>query len=740
MESYIDWTGKTPGDTRLQPHPNASTSLNTPEQSSYMNSTDSRLHNAYPADDTTPQFSVERPSTFQHGPESIASANGGQLNPNVTPSISSPVATSNESRYVPSQPMNRSVSAQSDADVHGPNMNGTSQQQPGLQQTTKPQYNNQAHQSYSNPYAYANNVNPYNMPYAQQQQVRTTPIYTAYPGQMPNGGHYNPYPANHPERQQPMTNVNPHPQMYYQQPSAPTYMQPQQNYHYQRPEDALQRVHQQIWQPQYQYAHPQAVNGYNQWQQPPVGQTVYYPIEDSSAKKKPKIERPASPVRPTVCLPVAHKARKRLLNLQDPLGALRYDVKQCLTDYNTSRDLKGCATALLAIMVTCDPAVPTPLVEVTASASDNAAAETSSKKLATELDPKTKQITLLSVVSEEIKGAMIEEVSNNKSIRAKLRTWFVRAHKDNSYVVLKAIISVLDKLTFLSARLLAEVKFGKALVIVSRKCEDKDVTDALAKWVAKAEESLVVERELEVAASKAPQLEDEPRKKKAKILPSASTIKSASKSLSPPRTSEITTKNGESDKSKVAVKKTEPVAKTNTAFFKKDTAPVQKPLIGKPGLAAALAGIKARKKTDVIEADTVEKKVVAAVGQATKASQPDPATRVLPLAKPGFSALKLVEGLKRTASPASLPGSENELKKRKTRKSVSWRPEPELEQIRIFESLEPENGYGDVAQTPHEYGNARDLDRKEGAILHGGILPDREEDFIDWAIPKGLYF
>lgn len=404
-------------------------------------------------------------------------------------------------------------------------------------------------------------------------------------------------------------------------------------------------------------------------------------------------------------------------------------------DYNTSRDLKGCAAALLAIMATCDPVViSSPSVDPVASASDNAVSEkiSSPRSLSAELDPKVKQSTLLSVVSAEIKGAMIEEASNNKSIRAKLRTWFVRAHKDNSYVVLKAIISVLDKLTFLSARLLAEVKFGKALVIVSRKCEDKDVRESLAQWVPKAEESLVVERDLEIAASKAPALEEEPKKKKAKVLPSSSATKSVSKTSPPSKASEIPLKNGAELKAKSVVKKAEPVAKSNTAFFKKEIPSVQKTVIAKPGMAAALAGIKARKRTDPVDGEMAKHK---SNDLTSLPAQPATLPKVLPIVKPSFSALKLVEGLKRTASPSVVSNSEPESKKRKQKKTVSWRPEAELEQVRIFEAIEPEDGFGDVAHTPHEYGNARDLDRKEGELLHGGVLPDREEDFIDWEVP-----
>ena len=414
---------------------------------------------------------------------------------------------------------------------------------------------------------------------------------------------------------------------------------------------------------------------------------------------------------------------------------MRYDVSHCLTEYNTSRDLKGCAAALLAIMATCDPVVPpmeAPRKTVSSTDSVNVALPQDN------LEPKLKQNALLSVVSREIKGAMIEEVSHNKSIRAKLRTWFVRAHKDNSYVVLQGIISVLDKLTFLTAQSLAEVKFGKALVIVSRKCENQEVKDALSKWIPKAEDSLIIERELEIAASKAPPLEEDTKKKKPKVLSSSSATKPGSKALSPPQTNAANVKKGE-DKAKVslATKKIEPVAKVNTAFFKKETPSNVKPVISKSGMAAALAGIKARKKSDAERAtEELAESRVPTTSNSSTTSTPSAVSKPVPIAKAGFSALKLVAGLKRNASPVVATEAEPEIKRRKQKKRVSWRPDAELEQIQIFESVEPEDGAEDVAHTPHEYGNARDLDRKEGALLHGGVLPDREEDFLDWATPK----
>lgn len=738
MENYIDWTGKTQGNTKLQPPPMTSPSPGVFWHPDHINNSASH-QNPYNDDNNDQQRLREQTQDLRQSSDYSSQTykpNTATMSPSVSPSISN----LGESQYNFPQMMGRTDSTRPEGTTPGPTADNTTShhQTPSQNSYVPPQ------QAYPNPYSYANASNPYNSnPYNElypAQQIQTSNYLSPYTAQAPNGVHYTNYEMHHSNGQQPPSNMNA--QTHYQHASGPTYMQPQPSYQYQRPEDALNRVHQQTWQPQYQYSHAQNVNPYNQWQPPPIGQTVYYPIENRpvAPKVKPKIERPSSPVRPTVSsYPDRNSHLVGGLTFQEPLAALRYDVSQCLTDYNTSRDLKGCAAALLAIMATCDPIVPALLVDSTTLVSDNAVPEQSpnSKAVADELDPKIKQSALLSVVSVEIKGAMIEEASNNKSIRAKLRTWFVRAHKDNSYVVLKAIISVLDKLTFLSARLLAEVKFGKALLIVSRKCEDKDVKESLVKWVSKAEESLVVERELEVAASKAPALEGEPKKKKAKLLSSSSPPKSAGKSLSPPRTSDVTVKSGERIKPKAVVKKAELVAKTNTAFFKKEVAPVQKPVIAKPGLAAALAGIKARKKTDVVESDsTRNSKPPALPSDAPKSTQQSALPKVLPIAKPAFSALKLVEGLKRTASPSIPVGTETESKRRKTKKSVSWRPDAELEQIRMFESLEPENGEGDVVHTPHEYGNARDLDRKEGALLHGGVLPDREEDFLDWEEPR----
>lgn len=402
---------------------------------------------------------------------------------------------------------------------------------------------------------------------------------------------------------------------------------------------------------------------------------------------------------------------------------MRYDVSHCLDDYNTSRDLKGCAAALLAIMGTCDQVISLN-DERSPSVSGDKSSVTSSNK--DTLDPKIKQVALLSVVSSQIKGNMIEEVSKNKSIRAKLRTWFVRAHKDNSYAALKATIAVLDKLSFLNEQLLAEVKFGKALLIVSRKCEDQEVKDSLEKWIPKAQKSLEVEEELNKAASKAPPIEEEPKTKKAKTTATSVSTKSS-----------VNADLKKNAKGSVTAKKVEPVAKLNTAFFKKETpaTPAKVATIAKPGVLSVLNSIKVKKRVESEkELDPVKTNLDAQKHVTPSAHQAPSAT-----VTPAFSALKFVETLKRGVSPNVTTDSQPETKKRKQKKRVSWKPDNDLEQIRLFETVESEDGDGDVAHTPHEYGNARDLDRKEGALLHGGVMHDREEDFLDWETPRGKF-
>lgn len=381
-------------------------------------------------------------------------------------------------------------------------------------------------------------------------------------------------------------------------------------------------------------------------------------------------------------------------------------------------------------MTTCDPILPG-VGDANTVTNNKDSLDKSAAAKKNDLDPKIKQTAFLNTVTSQIKGSMIEEVSKNKSIRAKLRTWFVRAHKDNSFVVLKATIQVLDKLTFLTEQHLAEVKFGKALLIVSRKCEDADVKASLEKWVPKAQKSLEIEEELAKAAAKAPPIEDEPKPKKSKVAPSLAPLKAAAEA-----------KKGA--KTVVAAKKAEPVAKLNTAFFKKET-PAAKVVPTKPGISSVLSGIKVKKRTEAEKAPTPPAVVKTSVLPVEVKKEPAPVKdKPAPIptqptaSAPAFSALKFVEGLKRGTSPVVNTEAEPEKKKRKQKKRVSWKPDSDLEQVRVFETIEPEDGDGDVANTPHEYGNARDLDRKEGAMLHSGLMHDREEDFLDWRSPRRM--
>lgn len=391
-------------------------------------------------------------------------------------------------------------------------------------------------------------------------------------------------------------------------------------------------------------------------------------------------------------------------------------------------------------MTTCDPVVPG--TESTSSTKDKSTTEKamSSSKSNSELEPKVKQDALLSVVHSHIKGAMIEELSNNISIRAKLRTWFVRAHKDNTYVVLKSLISVLNKLTSLSAKSLAEVKFGKAILIVSRKCEDKEVKGLLSSWLTKAEESLVLEREMDVAAAQNAAIGEETKKTSTNEL--ANSNLTAKSDVKPSSVVAAQQGNGikkaDTKAKDLVSKRAGTTAKTNAAFFKKEILPPVKPVLNKPGMAATLAGIKARKKTEADKVVSENKSSSSPATSATTGPSASTLAKDTDTSKSAFSALKLVEGLKRTVSPNVSKSMEPVTKKVRQKKRVSWRPDLELEQVLVFESIEPEGGWG-TAYVPHDYRDARALDRKEGALLHSGILPDPEEDFIDWTTPRGTH-
>ncbi|ORY83825.1 hypothetical protein BCR37DRAFT_280761 [Protomyces lactucae-debilis] len=421
-----------------------------------------------------------------------------------------------------------------------------------------------------------------------------------------------------------------------------------------------------------------------------VGQNKpYVLIKSKGAKTQVK---PTSPPRPT-----------------DPLGALRHDVSQCLSEYNTSRDPKACAATLLSLMTTCDQPAD-PAASTTAA---TASPDPSKPAASTSMEHFNRQFVLLSTMIVSLRPSMVQELSEHVSIRARLRGWLVKAQRENHIPVLQGIAQVLASLD-LDAAKLAHVKLGKPIMIVARKTTDPLVKQVLGKMVGLAEQSLVLQAKLEAEGTKAPALVDDVKPKKSAAASKAPKLEVPGKvgpvkkvAASLPKKAEV---------KKVELKK--PEAKINTSFFKKDkeAAPTKEEKgteLTKNSVLSALAGMKARKKSDVAPVEAAP-------------------------AKPQVKISTLVEGLKRTLPSSTTPPPESTepVQKRRKLKRVRWRPDDELEQVKIFEKEEPEY----PEEPAGEHGSARDLDRKEGAFMHAGLAFDRDEDFLAWEEPPLIAF
>lgn len=88
-------------------------------------------------------------------------------------------------------------------------------------------------------------------------------------------------------------------------------------------------------------------------------------------------------------------------------------------------------------------------------------------------------------------------------------------------------------------------------------------------------------------------------------------------------------------------------------------------------------------------------------------------------------------------------GKPEEPKKKKVKKTVTWKSEGELTQVKLFEVLEPEGEYygGGTGQL-HDWSDARGLDVAEGrdakeALRNRNFVDEEEEDFLEWYTPIG---
>lgn len=312
MESYIDWTGKTQTGTNFQPPSSQPPLMQSPSPGVFWQQdhkeTANTVQNPYNVDTVENRQSAAAQDkdvnhVTDHGQRTFRQQYSESI---MSPSLSPSLSHGADSHYGYTTTLHTNATHQSQPPVLKNQTSGASQQQ--QQQSQRPNTTQQYHQpqqAFPNPYSYANSANPYNDLYPQRRTQTPAGYIAPYNGQAnPSAPQYPGYHMGSSTGQQ-MPSINQQLQFQqYQQSPANGYMPAQPAYQYQRPEDALQRVHQQAWAPQYQYPTTQGANIYAQWQAPPVGQTVYFPMDTQppAPKTKPKVEMPSSPIRPTVSL------------------------------------------------------------------------------------------------------------------------------------------------------------------------------------------------------------------------------------------------------------------------------------------------------------------------------------------------------------------------------------------------------------------------------------------------------
>ncbi|BFZ54494.1 hypothetical protein PYCC9005_001531 [Savitreella phatthalungensis] len=399
----------------------------------------------------------------------------------------------------------------------------------------------------------------------------------------------------------------------------------------------------------------------------------------------------------------------------EPLAAIKYDIAHCLNVENTSQAPDKCATALLATMSQCDPIPP-------ASDAGVKVVRTPEQALFDSVDVSDRQNTLLTAVIVGLRDdrLMSHHLSTHKMFRAKLRTWFVRAHKENNHKTLLHLIGVLDMLK-LDAELLAEVKFGKVLLVIARRSEDADVKARLAKYTRKAEAAKLLEDKADKEPT-APAPSD-PAPTMGSTLKGAPPLEEAAKKR------KVTARPADVKpipKKPAAAAPAAAPAKVNSAFFSKPAGPPASSTGQKLTLSDVLSRVNKKRAPDVSSTTPASK-------TPTTAAEKDPEASTSSKKRDFSSIVSDIQGTATSQSSTTKSSSlstAGAAKRTKVKKTVRWRPGPELEQVKLFETVEPEHYDGEET-----FGNSKDLEGREGELLHassrfktGGL----GDFFIEW--------
>ncbi|EPX73544.1 mRNA cleavage and polyadenylation specificity factor complex associated protein [Schizosaccharomyces octosporus yFS286] len=385
---------------------------------------------------------------------------------------------------------------------------------------------------------------------------------------------------------------------------------------------------------------------------------------------------PSPPVRPSSEKLVIEKLKSKANQkpTETSLASLRQTLNECLDPLNTSQAPKECVAILVNMMSTVS--------------------QDDQKLLFLEILKNNSEATIF---SELVDGG-------RKLFLPKLRNWFVSAIRSKSDKVIHSILLLLCKLP-ISAERLADVKFGKPILIVKKKSANSVIRQHAERLSDLAEKSVAVE----LGKDHTKDAEKESNKPvTAKTVTNANV---ASTNIKNPPTKKVTSVPGTS-----FFKNLSNPSKTGTpaSTAKPSTSGAKQTPTSTP-LSSIVAGLKGK------DADLQKSQLS---GQ-SNARDELPSFRKRPVKS---------EEESEKSEPSS---EENSLKKKRRKKSVTWKSDDELVQVKIIEHANEEES---AVKTPHIYGSARDLDRQEARVAFGNQVEDDVEDEIIWYKPKPIEF
>ncbi|CAA20832.1 mRNA cleavage and polyadenylation specificity factor complex associated protein (PNUTS) [Schizosaccharomyces pombe] len=397
------------------------------------------------------------------------------------------------------------------------------------------------------------------------------------------------------------------------------------------------------------------------------------------------------------------KSRQKISS-SDPLEDLRLTLTECLNPINIVQAPKECAAILVNLMSNI-----------------------------TQDDQKLVFLDLLkSKVGNSIYSQLVD--GGRKLFLPKLRNWFVSAIRSKHDELIHLILLVLANLP-LTTEKLAEVKFGKPILIVKKKSTNSVIRQLAENLSELAEKSFTIEqnRENEKSSTK----NDSTVSSSAVVMAPAGPAMAPSASNKPSASSTTKSSNSKSKKKVTSI--------SGTSFFK-NLASSTKPTSASSStkapltkqqtnpstpLSSIMAGLKGREKEKDKDSGISSENV-----SNNREELPSFRKRSSSSRQSEEIASLQAENAVFSSDPAS--NDEKTGNKKRKKKSVSWKPDNDLVQVKFIESLN-EEGAASV-KTPHIYGNARDMDRQEARVAFGSHVEDDVENEIIWYKPVPIKF